>query len=222
MITHANACHTAHAHLHVGNPVAEHHSWRTHLAWVLLAGTPHRRLIGTTGHTLGLSTSWLLLPSSTESLQPKPPSQPLLLVSHPRRTWHSATTAFSQRPPPLSIRTCIFLYSSTPIPVILWAVTFQSSIRGHSHGPCCLLLHFCSRKSQDHRKLTIPAWWMNVHVTAGPWGQQSVLSVLFVAIFLETYTFSPTMSPSSHAPPHPILPRVPQQVSQHLFCLENC
>lgn len=131
----------------------------THLAWVLLAGTPQKHLIGTTGHTLGLSMSWLLLMSSTDSLQPKLPSQPLLLVSHLRRTWHSATPAFSRRPPPISIRTwldplghlsltSIFMYSSTLIPVILWAVTFQSSIRGHSHGPRFLLLHFCSRKSR--------------------------------------------------------------------------
>lgn len=116
--------------------------------------------------------------------------------------------------------TSIFMYSSTPIPVILWAVTLQSSIRGHSHGPRFLLLHFCSRKSQDHRKLTIPAWWMSVHVMAGPWGQQRVLSVLFVAFFLETYTFSPSCHPCPM--PLPILPWVPQQASQFLFCLENC
>lgn len=216
MITHANACHTAHAHLHVENLVAEHHSWQTHLAWVSLAGTPHRHLIGTTGHTLGLSTSWLLLMSSIDSLQPKLPSQPLVLVSHPQRTWHSATPAFSRRPPPIFIRTWldplghlsltgIFMCSSTPIPVILWAVTFQSSIRGHSHGPRFLLPHFCSRKSQDHRKLTIPAWWMNVHIMAGPWGQQSVLSVLFVAVFLlpimSSSSYAPTPTPSSHGFP---------------------
>lgn len=148
------------------------------------------------------------------SLQPKLSGQSILL-SHPQRTCHSAAPESQGTYPSGLIRKSldpsghlskmdVFLYSSTLIPMILWSMTFQSSVRDHSLSvlpPPPLLLQGVTEPQKVHHSNVIQEY----PCLSRTLGTHSIPLLLFAVVFLEIYTLCPCL------PPHPAFHGLPSK-----------